>query len=82
MYRSDVSITNYFTAIPKVILSLLGYKQNAPPDGITSVGFDAKISAIRIPSFDVDHIIYGAGMGYLSYMYLAIAPTNTDFFLG
>lgn len=47
IYRNDVTAAQKYTSAPKVILSLLGYKQNAPSDGITFVGFDVKISAIR-----------------------------------
>ena len=35
MYRTDVTAANYFSAAPRVILSLIGYKQNAPVDGNT-----------------------------------------------
>jgi hypothetical protein len=82
IYRTDVPTTSYFTIAPNVILSILGYKQNAPSNGLISVGFDVKISTIRTTAFDVLHNIYGASMAYLNYMYLAVSKSNTNYFLG
>ena len=82
MYRVDVNAANYFTQAPNVILSMMGFKQLAPPNGDTFTGFDVRVSAVRITEFDLVHNIYGASMAYLNYMYLAVAQTNTDFYLG
>ena len=82
MYRSDVTAANYFTTAPRIILSLLGFKQSAPVDGNTFAGFDVVLSTITTTNFQVIHNIYGAGMSNLNYMYLAIAQNNTDFFMG
>lgn len=82
MYRSNVTAANYFTTAPRIILSLLGFKQSAPVDGNTFTGFDVTLSTITTTNFQVIHNIYGAGMSNLNYMYLAIAQDNTDFFMG
>ena len=82
MYRSDVTAANYFTSAPRVMLSMMGYRQEAPPDSNTFTGFDVKLSTITTTNFLVIHNIYGASMAYLDYMYLAVSQTNTDYFLG
>jgi hypothetical protein len=82
IYRVDVLVANYFAVAPNVILSLMGYMQNAPANGGTFFGFDVKISAIRITAFDVIHNIYGSSMGNLNYMYLAVSKSNTNYFVG
>ena len=82
MYRAEVPAGSYFTAAPNIILSILGYRQLAPSNGVTSVGFDVKLSTIRTSSFDVLHNIYGASMAYLHYMYLAVSKSFTSYYLG
>ena len=82
IYRSTVPTNQRFTVPPNVILSLMGYQQNAPANGNVAVGFDAKITNIRTAYFDVIHTIYGSPMAYLVYMYLTVSKTNTNFFLG
>lgn len=57
MYRADVTAGNYFTTAPRIILSLLGYKQNAPPDTNTFTGFDVRLSTITTTNFQVIHNI-------------------------
>ena len=60
----------------------MGLKQLPSTNTDTFVGFDVQISTTRTTNFDVVHNVYGSSMAYLVYMYLAVAQTNTDFFLG
>ena len=71
IYRTDVIPVNYFTSAPKIVLSLLGYNQSPPPDSSTAVGFDILVHSITTTSFKANHSIFGGGMTYLHYMYLA-----------
>lgn len=82
MYRGEVLAAEYFTTAPRVILSTLGYQQSAPANTETFVGFDVVLSTITTTNFQVIHNIYGSGMSYLNYMYLAVSSANTDFFVG
>jgi len=51
MYRADVTAGNKFTTAPRIILSLMGYKQSAPPDTNTFTGFDVTLSTITTTNF-------------------------------
>lgn len=82
MYRVQVPNSDYFANPPKVILSLLGYKQLPPANINTYVGFDAAVNNVNTTTFAVIHNIYGATMYYLNYMYLAVSITNSDYYLG
>jgi hypothetical protein len=76
IYRSDITPSNYFTHVPTIVISLLGYKQSAPPSSSSSVGFDINITSTSLTSFNAVHNIIGASMSYLQYMYLAYYTTD------
>lgn len=82
IYRNDVPTSRYFTQPPKIILSLMGMGQLPPTNGNTFVGFDVQLITNSTTNFYTIHNIYGVQMAYLVYMYLAVAQTNTDFYLG
>ncbi len=82
IYRVDVVPAGYYTAAPKVVLSLLGYQQSSPSNVNTYVGFDVRITAIRATQFDVQYTVFGASMSYLNYMYLTVSSANTDYIIG
>ena len=71
IYRSNPAPNSYFSTPPKVVLSLLGFKQFAPANLSEGVGWDTRILTITNTTFTVAHNIYGATMTYLNYMYLA-----------
>ncbi len=60
----------------------MGLKQMPPSNINTFVGFDVQIISNSTTNFFVIHNIYESQMGYLIYMYLTLAQTNTDFFIG
>ena len=75
IYRSSPAPDSYFSTPPKVVLSLLGFKQFAPTNLSRALGWDTRIVTITNTTFTVAHNIYGATMAYLNYMYLAyISP--------
>ena len=76
IYRADITAANYFTHVPSIVMSLLGYKQSAPASSSVSVGFDINITSTSLTSFNVVQNIIGASMSYLQYMYLAYYTTD------
>lgn len=71
-----------YSTPPRVILSLMGFAQNAPTSGNISMGFDANIISVTTVNFTSQHNIYGADLYYLSYMFLGIDQSMTQFSTG
>jgi hypothetical protein len=66
--------------VPNIILALNGYKQAAPNNVDTAVGFKVTVKSVTFENFDVDYYIYGGDMVYLIYTFVAI--NSNDYFTG
>jgi len=66
-----------YSTPPKLILSIMGFSQNAPANGDVSVGFDSRILSVTLTTFVTSHNVYGASLSYISFMYLGIDQSMT-----